>query len=72
MWVRGWSYESHSGCNGNCCYWVVCSVWGMHSCTLVAMTATVTGLFGLCALEIFGKETVFISETRICLQWGAG
>jgi hypothetical protein len=36
----------------------------MHSCTLVAMTAIFTGLFGLCELEIFDKETVFIIETE--------
>jgi len=36
----------------------------MNSCTLVAMTAIVTGMFGLCELEIFGKETVFIIETE--------
>jgi hypothetical protein len=28
------------------------------------MTAIVTGLFGLCELEIIGKETVFIIETE--------
>ena len=28
------------------------------------MTAIVTGLFGLCELEIFGKETLFIIETE--------
>jgi len=36
----------------------------MHCCTLVAMTTIVTGLFVLCELEIFGKETVFIIETE--------
>jgi len=28
------------------------------------MTTIVTGLFVLCELEIFGKETVFIIETE--------
>ena len=28
------------------------------------MTAIVTGMFGLCELEIFGKGTVFIIETE--------